>query len=103
MTTPLDGTVITPMDLRAHAGEFLDRVRLQHDTFIIERRGTPMAALVPIERLRMMQETAASYSRLMSRLQAEHVAASGQDPAEIDEAAIEAVKRVRARAKQGTP
>ena len=49
MTTPPDGTVITPMDLRAHAGEFLDRVRLQHDTFIIERRGTPMAALVPIE------------------------------------------------------
>ena len=47
------------MDLSAHAGEFLDRVRLQHDTFIIERRGTPMAALVPIERLRQMRESAA--------------------------------------------
>ena len=97
MTTPLDGTVITPMDLRAHAGEFLDRVRLQHDTFIIERRGTPMAALVPIERLKQMRETAAKISRLLSRIQAEHVASSGQDPAEIEEAAIEAVRRYRAR------
>ena len=71
MTTPPDGTVITPMDLRAHAGEFLDRVRLQHDTFIIERRGTPMAALVPIERLKQMRESAVACSRLMSRLQVE--------------------------------
>jgi len=100
MTTRLDGTVITPMDLRAHAGEFLDRVRLQHDTFIIERRGTPMAALVPIERLRQMRESAARASRLLSRLQAEHVEKSGQDPDEIDAAAIEAVRRVRAKARR---
>jgi prevent-host-death family protein len=97
MTTPLDGTVITPMDLRAHAGEFLDRVRLQHDTFIIERRGTPMAALVPIERLKQMRETAAKISRLMSRVQAEFLEKQGVSPEEWDREAIEAVKRYRAR------
>lgn len=97
MTTPLDGTVITPMDLRAHAGEFLDRVRLQHDTFIIERRGTPMAALVPIERLKQMRETAVAYSRLMSRIQAEFMEKSGASIEEVDREAIEAVKRYRAR------
>ena len=77
MTARLDGTVITPMDLRAHAGEFLDRVRLQHDTFIIERRGTPMAALVPIERLKQMRESAVAYVRLMSRIQAEYLEKQG--------------------------
>ncbi len=97
MTTPLDGTVITPMDLRAHAGEFLDRVRLQHDTFIIERRGTPMAALVPIERLAQMRETAVACSRLMSRIQAEFMEKSGASIEEVDREAIEAVKRYRAR------
>lgn len=97
MTTPLDGTVITPLDLRAHAGEFLDRVRLQHDTFIIERRGTPMAALVPIERLRQMRQTAAAYSRLMSRIQGEYLEQQGVSPEEWDRESIEAVKRYRAR------
>jgi prevent-host-death family protein len=97
MTTRLDGTVITPMDLRAHAGEFLDRVRLQHDTFIIERRGTPMAALVPIERLRMMRETAAQYSRLMSQLQGDFLVKQGVTPEEWDREATGAVKAYRAR------
>jgi prevent-host-death family protein len=97
MTTPLDGTVITPMDLRAHAGEFLDRVRLQHDTFIIERRGTPMAALVPIEKLRQMRETAVAYVRLMNRIQAEFLEEQGVTPEAWDREAIEAVKRYRAR------
>ena len=97
MTTPLDGTVITPMDLRAHAGEFLDRVRLQHDTFIIERRGTPMAALVPIERLKQMRETAVAYVRLMNRIQADFMEKSGTSIEEIDREAIEAVKRYRSR------
>ncbi len=97
MTTRLDGTVITPMDLRAHAGEFLDRVRLQHDTFIIERRGTPMAALVPIERLKQMRETAVAYVRLMNRIQAEFLEKSGASIEEVDREAIEAVERYRAR------
>jgi prevent-host-death family protein len=97
MSSPLDGTVITPMDLRAHAGEFLDRVRLQHDTFIIERRGTPMAALVPIERLRQMREAAAAYVELMGRIQAEFNERTGTSIEEFDREAIEAVKRYRAR------
>jgi prevent-host-death family protein len=97
MATPPDGTVITPMELRAHAGEFLDRVRLQHDTFIIERRGTPMAALVPIEKLRQMRETAAAYVRLMNRIQGEFLEKSGISIEEVEREAIEAVKRYRAR------
>jgi len=97
MTTRLDGTVITPMDLRAHAGEFLDRVRLQHDTFIIERRGTPMAALVPIEKLRQMRETAAAFSRLMSQVLGDSLEQQGVTSEEWDREAIEAVRAYRAR------
>jgi prevent-host-death family protein len=97
MSTRLEGTVITPMDLRAHAGEFLDRVRLQHDTFIIERRGTPMAALVPIERLRQLRETAAAFSRLMSQVQGDFLEKQGVATEEWDRKVIEAVKSYRSR------
>jgi prevent-host-death family protein len=97
MTTSLDGTVITPMDLRAHTGEFLDRVRLQHDTFIIERRGTPMAALVPIEKLRQLRELAASYSRHLSKIQGDYMEQQGITQEEWDREAIAAVKAYRAR------
>ena len=98
MTTP-HGTEITPMDLRARTGDILDHVRLRHDVFIISRRGEPMAALVPVERLKMMEEVARDYSRLMSRIQAEHIARSGRSAEELDEVAIAAVRRVRAGRK----
>lgn len=36
----------------------LNRVALRHDEFIIERKGKPLAALVPIERLEQMRRFA---------------------------------------------
>lgn len=36
----------------------LDRVALRHDEFIIERKGKPLAALVPVERLEQMRRFA---------------------------------------------
>ncbi len=95
----LRATEISPMDLRASLGELLDRVRLRHDSFIVTRRGEPMAALVPVERLALMEEVARKYSRLMSRLQEEHVERSGAPAEELDRVAIEAVARVRAKRK----
>jgi prevent-host-death family protein len=95
----LDATEITPMDLRARTGDILDHVRLRNDVFVITRRGVPMAALVPVERLKLMEEVARKYSRLVTRIQADHVRSAGLSSKELDEAAIRAVKRVRARRK----
>jgi antitoxin (DNA-binding transcriptional repressor) of toxin-antitoxin stability system len=36
----------------------LNRVALRHDEFIIERKGKPLAALVPVERLEQMRRFA---------------------------------------------
>ena len=49
---------VTTMDVRARIGDMLDRVALRHDEFIIERRGRPLAALVPIDRLEQMRRFA---------------------------------------------
>ena len=49
---------VSTMDVRARIGEMLDRVALRHDEFIIERRGRPLAALVPVDRLEQMRRFA---------------------------------------------
>ena len=49
---------VSTMDLRQRIGDLIDRVALRHDEFIIERKGKPLAALVPVERLEQMRRFA---------------------------------------------
>ncbi len=49
---------ISTMDVRARIGDLLNRVALRHDEFIIERKGQPLAALVPVERIEQMRRFA---------------------------------------------
>src|SRR5881296_1230713 len=46
---------VSTMDVRQRIGDMLNRVSLRHDEFIIERKGKPLAALVPVERLEQMR------------------------------------------------
>jgi len=46
------------MEVRQRIGDLLNRVALRHDEFIIERKGKPLAALVPVERLEQMRHFA---------------------------------------------
>ena len=49
---------VSTMDVRQRIGDMLNRVALRHDEFIIERKGKPLAALVPVERLEQMRRVA---------------------------------------------
>ena len=49
---------VSTMEVRQRIGDMLDRVALRHDEFIIERKGKPLAALVPVERLEQMRRFA---------------------------------------------
>jgi prevent-host-death family protein len=57
------GEKVSTMDVRARIGDMLNRVALRHDEFIIERKGTPLAALVPVERLEQMRRFAREHAR----------------------------------------
>ena len=46
---------MTALDARVHFGELLDRVRYTAERFIVERKGTPVAAIVSIEDLRRLE------------------------------------------------
>jgi prevent-host-death family protein len=45
-------------DLRQRLGDLLDRVEGQRDQFVIERRGKPLAALVPFAQYEQIQRAA---------------------------------------------
>jgi len=49
---------VSTIDVRQRIGDMLNRVALRHDEFIIERKGKPLAALVPVERLEQMRRFA---------------------------------------------
>ena len=49
---------LSTLDLRQQLGDILDRVALRHDQFVIERKGKPLAAVVPISKLEQMERFA---------------------------------------------
>jgi prevent-host-death family protein len=49
---------VSTIDVRQRIGDLLNRIALRHDEFIIERKGKPLAALVPVERLEQMRRFA---------------------------------------------
>jgi prevent-host-death family protein len=51
-------TTLSTLDLRQQLGGILDRVALRHDQFVIERKGKPLAAVVPITKLEQMERFA---------------------------------------------
>jgi prevent-host-death family protein len=53
---------VSTRDVRARIGDIVDRVALRHDEFIIERKGRPLAALVPVERLDQMRRFARQHA-----------------------------------------
>ncbi len=53
---------VSTMDVRARIGDMLNRVALRHEEFIIERKGKPLAALVPVERIEQMRRFARQHA-----------------------------------------
>jgi len=91
---------VSTMNVRARIGEMLDRVALRHDEFIIERKGRPLAALVPVERLEQMRQFARQHA--LGVLQ--HQKGALGDRLTDDEAmavALEAQREVRRQPKRG--
>jgi len=60
---------VSTMDVRQRIGDMLNRVALRHDEFIIERKGKPLAVLVPVERLEQMRRFARRHAVEFMELQ----------------------------------
>ena len=47
---------ISTLEVRKSLGDILNRVSLRHDHFIIERKGKPLAALIPAMKWQIIQD-----------------------------------------------
>jgi prevent-host-death family protein len=47
---------ISAMDLRKRLGQIMNEVSLRDDEYVIERDGKPLAALVPLWKLKQLEE-----------------------------------------------
>jgi prevent-host-death family protein len=46
------------MDVRKHVGDILNRVALRGDEYLVERKGKPLAVLMPIEKAEAIRRAA---------------------------------------------
>lgn len=90
------------MDVRARIGDMLDRVALRHDEFIIERRGRPLAALVPVDRLEQMRRFARQHG-LALRDRQKGAPGDLLSDKEAMEVALEAQRAARRRLRRAEP
>jgi prevent-host-death family protein len=81
---------ISTLEVRQRLGDILNRVALRNDQFIIERKGKPLAAVVPVERLEQMRRVARMH--LLQVLERQEQKAS---EAEAEQVANEAKHRTR--------
>ena len=49
---------VSTLDVRQRLGDLLNRVALRHDEYVITRKGQPLAALVPVQKLEQMRRIA---------------------------------------------
>lgn len=50
--------LVSTLEVRQKLGDMLNHVALRHDEYIIMRKGKPLAAMVPVERLEQMRRAA---------------------------------------------
>ena len=87
---------LSTLDLRRKLGDLLNRVALRHDEFVIERKGKPLAALVPIERLEQMRRFARRHALELIEKQKQSTVSEEQ----ALEIALEAQRSARKQARK---
>jgi prevent-host-death family protein len=86
---------ISTIEVRQRIGDLLNRVALRHDEFVIERKGKPLAALVPVERLEQM--------RRFARRHATELFESRKGSSVTEEAALEIALEAKRAARKRPP
>lgn len=87
---------ISTLEVRRRLGDLLNRVALRQDQFVIERKGKPLAALVPADRFESLELVARRYGLALLERQK----GSGLSDEDAQKLALEAVRWARQRARR---
>jgi prevent-host-death family protein len=86
---------LSAVEARKHLGEILEGVFYRGDEVVIERAGKPMAAVIPPERYRTMEQ---NRERLLEIIERIHERTKDIPPEELQRDIDEAVREVRREA-----
>ena len=80
-------------EARKKLGDVIDEVKLKGDFYIISRKGTPSAAIVPLSVIQRREE---AKKTLLAMIEDVHERNKGKRPEEIETIIKEAIESVRA-------
>ncbi len=83
---------ISAMKARQNLGQLLNEVSLRGDSYIIERAGKPLAALVDLERFQQLQEDQNAALQAVKNIWKKM---TGAEALEVQEAIAEAIRVAR--------
>ncbi len=74
--------VVTALKARQIFGTIMNAVSLKNDQYIVERKGTPMVAIIPIKKFKQMDKARLRFFSNMSKISDSF---SGEDPKKLDD------------------
>ena len=79
--------VVTALKARQTFGTIMNAVSLKNDQYIVERKGTPMVAIIPIKKFKQLDKARLRFFSNMSKISDSF---AGEDPKKLDDVLGEA-------------
>jgi prevent-host-death family protein len=86
-------TSVSTMELRSKLGEVLDRTLYRKEAFVVERKGRPLAAIVPMEQYEQMRMREERFDRNLARVRECFADLSSEEVEQLVDEAVKAVRR----------
>ena len=84
--------VVTALRARQIFGTIMNAVSFRNDQYIVERKGMPMVAIIPVKKLEQMDKARQRFFRNMSRISDSFI---GEDPNKLDQILEEATQSAK--------
>ena len=84
--------VVTALKARQIFGTIMNAVSFGNDQYIVERKGTPMVAIIPIKKFKQMDKARQRFFSNMSKISHSF---ESEDPKELDEVLEEATRAAK--------
>jgi len=84
--------IVTALKARQIFGTIMNAVSFRNDQYIVERKGMPMVAIIPIKKFKQMDKARQRFFSNMSKISDSF---AGEDPDRLDEVLEEATKAAK--------
>lgn len=84
--------VVTALRARQIFGTIMNAVSFRNDQYIVERKGMPMVAIIPVKKLEQMDKARQRFFSNMSRISDSFI---GEDPYKLDQILVEATQAAK--------